>query len=124
MEVSSDDDVLTFAINRGLMVVYHALTRRTTAGIQCGAGNCPQRTAATTSFVRQIAKVGIQKAHVELRGGSETSLGRWMMDDEQTIEMRVRGMTTAEAVIKVLTWRPLARGRLLAVRYERQRVIR
>ncbi len=102
LDVSGDDDILTFAINRGRMGVYHVLARRTTAGIHCSARNCLQRTALTTSFMRQVAKVDTPNACAELRGDSETSLGRWTMDDERTVEMRVRGMTTAEAVITVL----------------------
>ncbi len=49
MEVSGDDDIPKFYINRGRMVVYHALTPRTTAGIRCSAPNCLQQTALTTA---------------------------------------------------------------------------
>ena len=45
------------------------------------------------------------------------------MFDERTMEMRVRGMTTAEAVIEVLWWRSLASDRVLAALYERQRTL-
>jgi hypothetical protein len=76
MEVSGNDDILTFTINRGRMGVYHVLARRTTAGINCSAGNCLERTALTTSFMRQVAKAGIREACAELRGDGETSLGR------------------------------------------------
>ncbi len=56
MEVSGDNDVLTFHINRGRMGVYHVLACRTTAGIHCSAGDCLQRAALTTSFMRKVAK--------------------------------------------------------------------
>ena len=46
------------------------------------------------------------------------------MDDERAMEIRVRAITTAEAITKVLQWSSLARDKVLAVRYERQRVIR
>ena len=68
LEVSDDDDILKFAINRGLLRVYHVLARRTTAGIHCGVGNGLQRTALTTAFMHQVAKVAIGKACAELRG--------------------------------------------------------
>src|SRR5258706_3853302 len=78
------------------MGVYHALACRTTAGIYCSAGNCLQRTALTIYFMRQAAKVDIAKTCAELRGDGGASLGRW------TMKMRVRGMTTTEAVIRVV----------------------
>ena len=66
MEASGDDDILTFAINRGRLRIYLVLARRTTAGIHCSAGNRLQQTAPTTSFIRQVAKVDIRKARAEL----------------------------------------------------------
>ena len=80
MEVSGDDDILKIAVNRGRLGIYHVLARRTTAGIYCNARDCLQRTALTTSFIRQVAKVDIRVACAEPLGDSETSLGRWTMD--------------------------------------------
>ena len=62
MEVSSDDNILRFAIKWGPILVYHALARKVMAGIHCSAGNCLQRAALTTSFMCQMAKVDIRKA--------------------------------------------------------------
>ena len=75
MEVSGDDDISTVATGRGRMRVYHALARRTMAGIHCSARNDLQRTALTTSFMRQVVKLGIRKACAELREDSETNDG-------------------------------------------------
>ena len=79
MEGSGNDDILTFAINQGRVGVYHVLACRTTAGIDCSAGNRLEPTALTTSFMRQATKAGIGEACAKLRGDSEMSLGRWTM---------------------------------------------
>ena len=98
------------------MGVYHVLARGTMDDAKCSAGNFLQRTALTTSIMRQWAKriyeisvLRFERTVVELKSIFE---GR-------TTAMRVRGMTTAEAVIKVLYWKSLTSDRVLGALYER-----
>ena len=65
---------LDIRLRPGINGVYHTFSRTgTTAGIDCSLGNCLERTALTTSFMRWVVKVDIREACDELREGGETS---------------------------------------------------
>ena len=62
------------------MGVYYLELAGTTAGIRRSVGNCLGRTALTTSFMRQVAKVDIREARAESREGRETNPSRCSTD--------------------------------------------
>ena len=59
----------------------HVLSPGTTAGIRCGAGSGLQRTAPSTSFMGQMARVDIRGAFTEPREDGETSPSLCATDD-------------------------------------------
>ena len=70
--------ILMFASNREQIGVYQVLLRRNDGRHPLrSVGNCLERTALTTSFMRQVAKVDAQEVYAELRLDGETSSRRW-----------------------------------------------
>jgi len=78
--------------------------------------------------MHQVAKAYICGAYAEIREGGGTSprAGAFRRFDirGRNMEMRVRGMTTTGDVNRVLRWIYLVKDRVLAARYERQRIPR